>query len=652
VFQLYSKHPAPPARSALEGAKLAVWLLLALMLVIGSSACGESASSPPDTGIEDGGGLDGVGLDGAGSDGVGLDGIRADGVGSDSAGSDGAGSDGAGSDGAGSDGAGSDGVGLRDSASLPDGAGPIDAGPRCPVQQLLCAGLCIDPSTSNGHCGASGDCAGANVGVVCKAGERCTSGACVLSCQQGLIDCAGTCVDPDTSVAYCGATGDCSGANAGQTCPLTTACVAGSCKKLFLAWGAAQLIETDNAGGATNAQVAVDTSGNATVVWRQSDGTRDNIWANRYSAPTGSWGKAQLLETDNAGYATDPQVAVDASGNATAVWYQYDGMRNNIWSNRYSATTGTWGTAQLIETENLGHAFAPQVAMDASGNATAVWFQSDGPRNNIWSNRYSATTGSWGKALLIENATGNGGTVQVGVDASGNATAVWQQHDGSRYNIWSNRYNATTTSWGQAVLIETNNAGNATGPQVAVNASGDATAVWKQHDGSRHNIWSNRYSAKTGTWATAQLIETNNSGHAYDAQVAMDAGGNATAVWYQSDGTRNNIWSNRYSATTGTWGVAQLIETASGDTRAPQVAVDASGNATAVWDQHDGSRYNIWSNRYSAVTGSWGQAELLETDDAGHARAAQVAVDASGNATAVWHQSDGTRSNIRSSRYE
>ena len=101
------------------------------------------------------------------------------------------------------------------------------------------------------------------------------------------------------------------------------------------AFGTAALIETDNAGDASSRpQVAIDTNGNALAVWRQSDGTRYNIWANRYTAGTG-WGTAALIETDNAGNAFDPQVAIDTNGNALAVWQQYDGTRYNIWANRY-----------------------------------------------------------------------------------------------------------------------------------------------------------------------------------------------------------------------------------------------------------------------------------------------------------------------------
>ena len=47
-----------------------------------------------------------------------------------------------------------------------------------------------------------------------------------------------------------------------------------------------------------------------------------------------------------------------------------------------------WGTAELIETENFFGAVRPQIAVDGSGNAIAVWQQHDGTRENIWANRF------------------------------------------------------------------------------------------------------------------------------------------------------------------------------------------------------------------------------------------------------------------------
>ena len=209
------------------------------------------------------------------------------------------------------------------------------------------------------------------------------------------------------------------------------------------------------------------------------------------AAAAKAWGTAALIETDNAGNALLPQVAFDSSGNALAVWYQNDGTRNNIWANRYDFITG-WGSAALIETDNAGDARFPQVAFDSSGNALAVWDQNDGTRRNIWANRYVAGTG-WGSAALIEtDNAGEASHPHMAVDSSGNALAVWQQSDGTLYNIWANRYVAGT-GWGTAALIETDNAGDAGGPMVAFDSSGNALAVWQQNDGTRRNIWANRF---------------------------------------------------------------------------------------------------------------------------------------------------------------
>lgn len=77
----------------------------------------------------------------------------------------------------------------------------------------------------------------------------------------------------------------------------------------------------------------------------------------------------------------------------------------------------------------------PKVAMDGANNAIAVW-----PLNgDIWANRYDATTGSWGATLtLLEENNGSVSTPQIAMDQTGNAVVVWPQWDGTRYSIYAN----------------------------------------------------------------------------------------------------------------------------------------------------------------------------------------------------------------------
>jgi len=71
--------------------------------------------------------------------------------------------------------------------------------------------------------------------------------------------------------------------------------------------------------------------------------------------------RCRIFETDD-GEAWNPQVAVDAFRNAIAVWNQSDGNRFDVWANRYIPGAG-WGTAILLETDNAGRAGSPQVAV-------------------------------------------------------------------------------------------------------------------------------------------------------------------------------------------------------------------------------------------------------------------------------------------------
>ena len=103
-----------------------------------------------------------------------------------------------------------------------------------------------------------------------------------------------------------------------------------------------------------------------------------------------TWNGAALIEHDDAGDATAPQVAADGNGNAVVVWAQADGSSiTHINANRYVAGSG-WLTPIRIDSDNA-NATSPQLAMDGSGNAVVVWTQNA----KIWTNRYTAGVG-WG----------------------------------------------------------------------------------------------------------------------------------------------------------------------------------------------------------------------------------------------------------------
>ena len=269
--------------------------------------------------------------------------------------------------------------------------------------------------------------------------------------------------------------------------------------------------------------------------------------------------------------ATLSTAITDLSGNSLSSDYK--------WS--FTTADGAWGEAQSIDTVDSDSVDRPQIAFDQSGNALAVWSEFDGTRRNIWSNRFNGTSWEVAEKIVIEDL-GSAGSPQVAFDQSGNALAVWQQSDGTRSNIWSNRFNGM--SWGGAEKIETDDLGTVFNPQIAIDHSGNALAVWSQSDGTRSNIWSNRFNGTS--WEVAEKIEIDDLGGAFGSQIAIDQSGNALAVWAQDDGTRSNIWSNRFDGTN--WGDAEKIETNGENSNvSPKIAIDQNHNALAIWSQVD-----------------------------------------------------------------
>jgi len=379
----------------------------------------------------------------------------------------------------------------------------------------------------------------------------------------------------------------------------------------------------------------------------------------------GRWGEAERIDRQESA-ALRPQVAIDATGNAIAVWDQTDNTTapadasDDIWSNRRDAG-GQWGSTELLEDHEPDDALEAQIAVDGEGNAIVVFRQSDGTFFGIWAVRYLASTGKWGEAVRIEsNDTGDASRPQIAVDPAGNAVVVWQQGDVGQegddeddsWGIWANRFTAGV-DWGDAAPVDTS-VQTLLAPQVAIDAKGNAIAVWERVDDSagHSDIWS-KHQTPTGYWTGAQPVEVDDRGNAWYPQIASDAEGNAIAVWQQqTDSERFDIYANRYLASTEKWGDAMLIETEdAGGAERPQVAIDEDGNAIAVWVQLGGDRAGIWSNRYLSGVG-WEGAKPIGPTGLGSTRAPQIASDPEGNAVAVWVQFDGVhQDSVWSNRY-
>ena len=250
-----------------------------------------------------------------------------------------------------------------------------------------------------------------------------------------------------------------------------------------------QLIE-DNAVDGFNPQVVISGS-KVVAVWEQYDGSAYRIYSN-YSTDGGvNWNSDQLIE-NNAENGYNPQIAVSGD-NAVAVWRQYDGSVTRIYSN-YSTDGGvTWDpeTTQLIE-DNTGYDAGgenPQIAISGD-NAVAVWPQYDGNNDRIYSNYSTDGGATWNSDQIIEDNAGHDGYNPQVTISGYNVIAVWYQDYDSNDHIYSNYSTDGGATWSSDQLIEDNTGYNAGNPQIAISGN-NVVVVWDQLSGSGNRIYSN-----------------------------------------------------------------------------------------------------------------------------------------------------------------
>jgi hypothetical protein len=307
-------------------------------------------------------------------------------------------------------------------------------------------------------------------------------------------------------------------------------------------WGDAATVYVDTSRGDVTAngdpQIGVDPNGNAVVVWSVYDWSwnHTSVRANRYAVGTG-WGGVTNLSTEAVRAAYSPTVALDSTGNAIVVWSQDSGTSSvqGIKAARYGVETG-WGTPVPIEPTTIAETrtgSAPQIAFDLNGNAIAVWYQYGKP--GIYTNRYVAGTG-WGiaEAIVDVGTTSYDEGVQLAIDKNGNAIAVWNQYGGVLY---ANRYIAGT-GWSATVIVDPGG-GQDYSAQIAVDPNGNAIAVWGNFSCNSYNIMANLEVFGTGwgavspCWAETPSFVNTARDYASEPQIVIDQNRNVTVVWTQ-----------------------------------------------------------------------------------------------------------------------
>ena len=390
--------------------------------------------------------------------------------------------------------------------------------------------------------------------------------------------------------------------------------------------------ETLSAAGpghdAFNPQVALDGRGNALAVWELWDGASSSplgVQAARRPAG-GSWGPSVTLS----GPGTDHvRLAVNSRGAAVVVWRLDDGTEYRIQAVRRPAG-GSWGSPVTLSDPGQDP-WEPEVAVDARGNATAVWWGASGTQA-----ARRPAGGSWGRPVTLSGLHTR--SARVAVNGRGAVVVVWQR--GGTTVVAARR--PAGGRWGRPVTVSAD--GGA--PEVALDGRGAAVVVWRHVGGGGSQVQAARQPAG-GSWGRPVTLSDRGQ-HTAHAQVAVNWRGTAVVVWELSDawGFPRGVQAARRPSG-GAWGRPVTLSEPDSFAGGAQVAVDGQGIATAVWSSSAVGSPVQTARRPAG--GAWGR-PVTVSDPGQNAGRAQVAVDGQGTAVAVWEQSDGTSYRVQAAR--
>jgi len=359
------------------------------------------------------------------------------------------------------------------------------------------------------------------------------------------------------------------------------------------------------------------------------------------SASAAGWLEPKDISAANEEVDGRPKVAVDPAGNAVAIWERHVGGEEIVEAAERPAG-GDWSEPDVLSLpgeEGQGS----QVAIDAAGNAIAVWITGDGSPDFVVRSAVRPPGGTWSKPKDVSDSISAAGSPMLAIDGASEVVAVWTAFDGGHI-IAQGSVRSASGAWSEPDDLSP--AGQDVtpleAPDVAIDAAGNAIAVWKL-EGSDDIVQAAVRPAGQEDWVEPDDLSDAGQ-NAREPAVAMNEAGEAVAIWTRSDGS-DDIVQAAVRPAAGDWAGADDLSAPGQDAGQPAVAIDETGGAVAVWHRFNGSDF-IVQGSVRPPDGDWAGAEDLSATGQDGLDPIVVTNDAVG-AVAAWFRSDGANLRVQ-----
>lgn len=240
-------------------------------------------------------------------------------------------------------------------------------------------------------------------------------------------------------------------------------------------------------------QVSLDADGRLLSTWYQSNvANRLDLWANHIE-PGGTPATAVQID-QSTGYSDQPVLARLGDGSTLAVWRQTtEALLQGIGLNRFQPGPG-WATTTSASGAETSIARSPHLAPWGAAHAVTAWVRSsNGPRTEVWANRIQQGQPGEPQALQGGQPLAQD-DARIGADDLGNAIGMWTRRDGAARTLWATQWPASDAP-GTAQRLDNSASSSVSESALGVDAQGQALAVWIHTEDDRARLWVRPYRA-------------------------------------------------------------------------------------------------------------------------------------------------------------
>ena len=393
---------------------------------------------------------------------------------------------------------------------------------------------------------------------------------------------------------------------------------------------------------AASPRVTIGGGGIAVAVWAQlHGGGADYVVMTSTRPPGGSWTPPVRLSAHGQ-FAFAPAVAVSPAGGAVVVWSAAGtggpGLRGQaVMAAVRRSPRQQWSRPVRLSRAGVAGEQA-RVAMDGHGHATAIWASGGNGPGRIQTATLNLAGGRWSRPFLLAAARQRLLDPQIAASARGDLVAAWKRLTGGaplgprgvRAQIAARVRPAGSRSWLPATALgpelelpgQDSAAPELPGPQVAIDAAGDAAVSW-QGPWRRTAVPEVALRKAGRPWHKPARLATTTG---LFPSVAADDRGDLAALWEGAGGSvqtasrpaRAPGWSTPRTLFRGNPGIGSF----------PQLASGPGGETVAAWG---GNMIRAAVQRNPAA--AWSRPVLL-----GSGGLAQLASGPQGQAIVVWQQ--------------